>query len=278
MLNKSDDTPDVSEIVIALLAEMGFDSFEESDDAVKAYAPEDDFDAERLLELVKEHPELITSVDAKSIKNENWNQMWESNFPIADIAGRLVVYAPFHTDIPDREHKICIMPQMSFGTGHHETTSLMLELLLDLDTSGKKVLDMGCGTGILAIFAAMKNALTVTAIDIDEWAFRNAADNCKLNKIQNVEILQGDSSLIVGHKFDVVLANITRNILIADMNIYADCMSTGGLLQISGFHDSDFPDINAEAEKNGLKLVKSLKRKNWMAAVFIQSLRLCDFA
>ena len=268
MLVKNNNIPDVSEIVIALLSELGFDSFEETDDAVKAYTADEDFDAEILLELIKEHPELITSINTHRIKHENWNQKWESNFPIADIAERLVVYAPFHTDVPDREHSICIMPKMSFGTGHHETTSLMLELMLDLDASEKRVLDMGCGTGILAIFAAKKNARSVTAIDIDEWAYKNAAENGMLNNIHSIEILQGDGSLLAGRVFDIVLANITRNILLADMKIYTDCLSKGGTLQISGFHETDFNDITAEAEKNGLIAVKSLRKNNWMAAIF----------
>ena len=268
MLGKSENIPDVSEIVIALLSEMGFDSFEESDNAVKAYATEENFDAENLLELLREHPELITSFDTRSIKHENWNQMWENNFPIADIASRLAVHAPFHTDVPLREYRICIMPQMSFGTGHHETTSMMLELMLDLDVSGKNVLDMGCGTAILAIFATMKNAKSVAAIDIDEWAYSNAFENCKLNNINNIEILKGDSSLIVGRSFDIILANITRNILLSDMSTYANCLTAGGILQICGFYDSDFQDINVEAEKNGLMPVKSMKKKNWMAGVY----------
>ena len=268
MLAKNENTNDVSEIVIALLAELGFDSFEETDDTVKAYTPYDKVEIERLTELIKDHPELITSIDTRRIKDENWNKLWESNFPIADIAKRLVVYAPFHTDVPQREHSICIMPQMSFGTGHHETTSLMLELMLNIDIDNKKVLDIGCGTGILGIFAAKKNAHSVTAIDIDEWAYKNAKDNCELNKTQKIEILQGDSSLIKERKFDMILANITRNILLADMHIYANCLNNDGILQISGFMTSDFDDIADEADKNGLKIFKSLQKKNWMAALF----------
>ena len=269
MLAKNENTSEISEMVIALLAEMGFESFEETDDAVKAYVPDDDdVDVERLLELIKERPELITSVDTRRIKHENWNKIWESNFPVADIAERIAVYAPFHTEIPAREHNICIMPQMSFGTGHHETTALMLELMLDLETTGKKVLDMGCGTGILAIFAVKKKAGEVTAIDIDEWACSNAAENCKLNNISEIEIQQGNSELLVGRSFDIIIANITLNVLLADMVIYKNCLSTDGILQISGFLSSDFDDITQSAEKNNLKLLKKLQKKNWMAAVF----------
>jgi len=268
MVAKDNEIPDISEIVIALLAELGFDSFEESEEAVKAYTPAANFDVEAMLERIREHPELITSVDARRIKQENWNQLWESNFPMAEVAGRVVVYAPFHTDIPEMEYRICIMPQMSFGTGHHETTASMIELMLDLDMKGKRVLDMGCGTGILSIFAAMKQAQPVTAIDIDEWAYRNAAENCERNNISGIEILQGDSSLLAGRSFDVVLANINHNILLADMATYSKCLPANGLLLVSGFYTSDFPDITNAVKQNGLTFIKHVEKKNWVAAMY----------
>ena len=268
MVKENNEIPDISEIVIALLAELGFDSFEESEDAVKAYAPADNFDVEAMLERIRERPELITSVDAQRIKQENWNHLWESNFPIAEIAGRVVVYAPFHTDVPEMEYRICIMPQMAFGTGHHETTALMIELILDLDMAEKQVLDMGCGTGILAIFAAMKNAQQVTAIDIDEWAYRNAAENCERNSISGIEILQGDSRLLSGRSFDLILANINRNVLLADMETFSQCLSKDGLLQVSGFYTSDFPEITSEAKQIGLTFIGHSEKKNWVAALY----------
>ena len=268
MLAKNDKTPDVSEIVIALLSELGFDSFEETGDAVKGYASDDAFDAEGLAELVRERPELITSIDTRRIKQENWNKLWESNFPMAEITERVVIYAPFHRDVPECEYRICIMPQMAFGTGHHETTSAMIEMMLEIDIAGKHVLDMGCGTGILAIFAAMKNAASVTAIDIDEWAFRNAAENCERNKTGSVEILQGDSRLLANRRFDIALANINRNILLDDIAAYSACLPAGGILQTSGFYESDFADIEKKCRQNGLIPVKNLKKKKWMAAMF----------
>jgi len=268
MVAKNNEISDASEIVTALLAELGFDSFEETEDAVRAYVPAENFDVEAMLERIRDRPELITSVDARRIKQENWNQLWESNFPIAEVTERVVVHAPFHTDIPEMEYRICIMPQMAFGTGHHETTALMIEMMLSLDLKGKRVLDMGCGTGILAIFAAMKKAQPVTAIDIDEWAYRNAAENCERNHISNIEILQGDSSLLTGRNFDVVLANINHNILLADMATYSKCLPSGGLLLVSGFYTSDFPDITAAAKQNRLKLTKHLQKKDWVAALY----------
>ena len=268
MLAKNNETSEISEIVIALLAELGFDSFEESEDTVQAYTPAENFDTESLLELIRERPELITSIDTRRIKQENWNQLWESNFPMAEIADRVVVYAPFHTDVPEMEYRICIMPQMSFGTGHHATTSLMIEMMLGLDLAGKRVLDMGCGTGILSIFAAMKKAQPITAIDIDEWAYRNAAENYERNSFSNIEILQGDSRLLTGRSFDVVLANINHNILLADMATYSKCLSADGLLLVSGFYTSDFPDITATAKQNGLTLTRHLQKKDWVAALY----------
>ena len=268
ILAENNDVSDSADIVVALLAELGFESFETLDDAVKAYIPAENFDETALQQLMDEYPELMASADSRRIQQENWNHLWESNFPITEIAGRVLVFAPFHKDIPALEYRLCIMPQMSFGTGHHETTSSMIELMLDLDMSGKRVLDMGCGTGILAIFAAMKNALTVTAIDIDEWAYRNALENCERNGVSNIKIQQGDSALLAGCCFDIVLANINRNILLADMANYAQCLPEGGWLQVSGFYTSDFPDITTEAQRNGLKLIAHLEKKNWVAALY----------
>ncbi len=262
------DTSDTAEIAIALLAELGFESFEETNDAVKAYIREECYDAVALLNLAKEYPSIITSIDTKRVEQENWNHAWESNFPMVVIADRCVIYAPFHTNVPDVAYRINILPQMSFGTGHHETTSLMIELMLDMDLESKRILDMGCGTGILAIFASMKKASAVTAIDIDEWAYKNAAENCSRNNVTNVDILQGDSSLLTGKQFDLILANINRNVLMEDIPTYATCLPSGGQLQLSGFYSSDLPDIIAEAYKNGLEPVRHLTKKDWVAVLF----------
>ena len=259
---------DVSDMVVALLSELGYESFEDTDAGVKAYIREDMYDETVLLAFVEEYAHLIVSADVRKVRQENWNQVWESNFPMTDIENRCVVYAPFHKDVPDLEYSICILPQMSFGTGHHETTALMISHLLDAELSGKSVLDMGCGTGILAIFASMKQAQSITAIDIDEWAYKNAIENCERNGITNIEILQGDSSLLANRNFDVILANINRNILLEDIAVYANALSGGGLLQLSGFYISDLPDISAEAEKNGLNYIGHLEKKNWVAAQF----------
>ncbi|MDR0384658.1 MAG: 50S ribosomal protein L11 methyltransferase [Prevotellaceae bacterium] len=255
-------------IFIALLAELGFESFEEQGKTVKAYIPEGEYDENALFRTIRDYPDLAVSVKTERIMQENWNEVWESNFSMVEIAGRCVIFAPFHKNVPDLPYRICIMPQMSFGTGHHETTSLMAEMMLQLDLAGLNVLDMGCGTGILAILAHRKGAGKVTAIDIDEWAYKNAGENCSHNNITNIEILHGGSELLPGKMFDVIFANINRNILLRDISVYARCLRQGGLLQLSGFYAPDLDDISKEAEKNGFGYVRHLTKKDWVAALF----------
>ncbi|MDR2847986.1 MAG: 50S ribosomal protein L11 methyltransferase [Bacteroidales bacterium] len=258
-----------ADVAVALLAELGYESFETSGNTVKAYILQERYDAAALAELAEAYPALIGTVSTKEVPQENWNRLWESNFPMTVIPERCVVYAPFHTDVPDLPYKICILPQMSFGTGHHETTSLMLDLLIDADTTGKEVLDMGCGTGILAILASIKGAASVFAVDIDEWAYRNAIENCERNKVENVNVCQGNRKALQGKSFDLILANINRNILLDDMFAYIACLRKGGCLIMSGFYEDDLPDVTCEAEENGLKYVKHQTRKNWVAVQFV---------
>jgi ribosomal protein L11 methyltransferase len=258
------------DVAVALLSELGFESFEESGSTVKAYIREELFDAAALSATAEEYAHILASVASRHIRQENWNQVWESNFPMAVVAERCAIHAPFHTDVPELEYRIVIMPQMSFGTGHHETTALMVELMLDANIGGKTVLDMGCGTGILSILAAMKGARAITAVDIDEWAYRNTAENCVRNNTGGIEILMGDSSLLTGKNFDIVLANINRNILLADIGAYAACIPASGLLQVSGFYTADLCDIRTEARRHGLSYVRHLTRKDWVAAQFVK--------
>jgi ribosomal protein L11 methyltransferase len=266
-----DPSADVPDIVTALLAELGFESFEVAGNDVKAYIQEDCYDASALSALATAYASVISSFSVKKIVQENWNQAWESDFPITLIDRRCVVYAPFHSDVPDVPYKIVIRPQMSFGTGHHETTSLMLELLLDRDISGQNVLDMGCGTGILAILASVKNARLVMAIDIDEWAYANAVENCARNGATNVDVCQGGAELLAGRQFDMILANINRNTLLRDISAYAQCLQSGGLLQLSGFYTDDMPDITAEAAKNGLHYLQHKVKENWVAVQYVHA-------
>ena len=204
-------------------------------------------------------------------EEKNWNEELEKNFfqPIV-IDNRCVIHSTFHKDYPKAEYDIVINPQMAFGTGHHETTSSILGELLEADLKGKSVLDMGCGTSILAILASMRGAGKVTAIDIDDWCVNNSRDNIALNGISNITVELGDASLLNGREpFDVVIANINRNILLQDMPAYAACMKKGSELYISGFYTEDIPVLREKAESLGMEYVHHREKHNWAAVKFI---------
>ncbi len=209
---------DIADAIIAELGDLGYDSFSYSDDGFKAYIPSKNFDEEQVksLEILSFFQALYTITWEKTeIENQDWNKIWEENFTPILVQDRILVRAGFHPTIENIEHEIIIDPKMSFGTGHHATTALMLETILDMKTdfSGKKVLDMGCGTGILSIMAAQTGAQSVTGIDIDEWAYNNAMENIATNNMNNIRILIGDATLLDGQEhYDIILANIIRNI------------------------------------------------------------------
>lgn len=206
----------------------------------------------------------------REAEDKDWNEEWEKNFfqPII-IGDRCVIHSTFHHDIPQADYDIVINPQMAFGTGHHETTSLIIGELLDNDLQGKSLLDMGCGTSILAILARMRGAAPCTAIDIDEWCVRNSLENIELNGVDRISVFQGDASALEGKgPFDVVIANINRNILLNDMKQYARCMRSGSELYMSGFYVDDIPVIQAEAERNGLRFVHHREKNRWAAVKF----------
>ena len=219
---------DIADAIIAELGDLGYDSFSYSDDGFKAYIPSKNFDEEQVksLEILSFFQALYTITWEKTeIENQDWNKIWEENFTPILVQDRILVRAGFHPTIENIEHEIIIDPKMSFGTGHHATTALMLETILDMkpDFSGKKVLDMGCGTGILSIMAAQTGAQSVTGIDIDEWAYNNAMENIATNNMNNIRILIGDATLLDGQEhYDIILANINRNILLNDMPAYVN--------------------------------------------------------
>ena len=200
----------------------------------------------------------------ESVVNKNWNEEWEKYFfePIV-IDDKCVIHSSFHKDFPMLEYDITIDPKMAFGTGHHETTSLMVSEILKMDFTDKTVLDMGCGTSVLAILASMRGAESLTAIDIDDWCVDNSLDNLKLNNINNIEVFLGDASLLPGKTFDVILANINRNILVNDMHTYAGCLPENGLLFMSGFYTEDVPVIEAKARELGFSMQYFLHKNNW---------------
>ena len=263
----------ITDVLSALTAEIGFESFVECEGGMQAYVQQTLFDEEALKTVLADFP--IPDTEISYIINEpedkNWNEEWEKNFfqPIV-IENRCVIHSTFHKDYPEAEYDIVINPQMAFGTGHHETTSSILGELLDADLKGKSVLDMGCGTSILAILASMRGANPVTAIDIDDWCVNNSRDNIKLNHIDNITVELGDASLLANKQpFDVIIANINRNILLNDMAAYANCMHSGSEIYMSGFYVQDIQAIREKAESLGMEFVHHREKNNWAAVKLI---------
>lgn len=263
---------EVNEILIALLSEIGYDSFADTEEDLKAYIPTSSFDKSSLETLLSEFPVQKHSISYQSeeMEDKDWNEEWEKNFfqPIV-IGERCVIHSSFHKDIPKTEYRIMINPKMAFGTGHHETTSLILEELLEADLKDKRLLDMGCGTSILAILASMRGANPITAIDIDDWCVDNSIENLKLNEIHSVHVMQGDASSLKDMKpFDIIIANINRNILLNDMPAYVQSMVSGGHIWMSGFYENDIPVLCERAESLGLHYLSHRKKHNWATVHF----------
>ena len=254
-----------TEILIAELGNIGFESFVENENGVVAYVQKE-MNNTHLLEniFILNSDEFVISYTKKEIAQTNWNAEWEKNFTPIQVDDLVSVRAPFHNN-PNLEYDIVIEPKMSFGTGHHETTHMMIQHLLKLDLKNKKVLDMGCGTGILAIFAEMKNAKPIDAIDIDNWCYLNALENVRRNNCNDISVFEGDASLLIGKKYDLIIANINRNILLKDMQTYTNCLNDKGVLLLSGFYKEDIPVIDIEVIKYQLKLETFIERNNWVA-------------
>lgn len=262
-----------NDIIAALAAELGFESFVESEQGTIGYVPINQYDEQALNEALADFPMPDTKVTFTTceMEDKNWNEEWEKHFfePIV-VDSRCVIHSTFHKDYPKADFDIIINPQMAFGTGHHQTTRLIISYLLDIELNGKTVLDMGCGTSILAILASMRGAKALTAIDIDEWCVNNSIDNLALNNINNIKVFQGDASSLASEgPFDVIIANINRNILLADMQYYVARMNQGGEIYFSGFYESDLPMIQAEAERHGLRYISHRVEKDWTAAQFV---------
>jgi ribosomal protein L11 methyltransferase len=258
-----------TEILIAELGFAGFESFVENDNGVIAYIQEKDW-SEHILDDINilSSEEFSISFKKEVIEQTNWNKEWERNFNPIQVDDLVSIRAPFH-DNPQLQYDIVIEPKMSFGTGHHETTHMMIQHLIDLDLDHKKVLDMGCGTGILAIFAEMKGAQPIDAIDIDNWCYQNSLENCNRNHCEHISVYEGNASLLKNKKYDIIIANINRNILLNDIQIYASCLENKGVLLLSGFYKEDIPIIKAETSKYKLQLEKTIERNNWVAVKFV---------
>jgi len=263
----------VNSILSATIAEIGFESFVEDELGTTAYIQSNLFDVNALDNILEDFPmeaEIIYTF--KSIEEKNWNEEWEKNYfqPLI-IDDRCIIQSTFHKVPATYEYNIFIDPKMAFGTGHHQTTELMIREILKDDFNGKSLLDMGTGTAILAILASMRGADPITAIDIDQWAYDNAVENLSLNNIDNVSVKIGGAELLGDTKFDIILANINRNILLNDIHAYVSVLNNGGTLYMSGFYTEDIPAITEECNKNGLSFCYNTVKENWVAVKYVKA-------
>ncbi|RNC65378.1 50S ribosomal protein L11 methyltransferase [Proteiniphilum sp. X52] len=268
--NCEPNTEVLTDVLSAQLGEIGFESFVRTETGLEAYIPLPVLSLEKVDQLLSDFPLAAEITYSHSeMEDKNWNEEWEKNYfqPVV-IDDRLCIHSSFHKIGGEFRYSILIDPKMSFGTGHHQTTELMMRELLKMDLQGKSLLDMGCGTAVLAILASMRGAGPVTAIDIDEWAYRNAMENARLNGIGNIHLLQGGAELLGEERYDVILANINRNILLRDIPAYTRVLNRNGVLMMSGFYKEDIPAIRAAAEAQRLTYGHFSEIDRWVAAIF----------
>lgn len=261
--------PDFNEILIAELGEIGYESFVENDEGLSAYITETDFNLKKLQQIIEGYQQLTPiTFEYEQLETKNWNEEWERNYEPIQVAGQIQVRASYHTPDPAFQYDIVIDPKMSFGTGHHETTTLVMEQQLSLDHSDKSVLDVGSGTGILAILAEMLGANRLTAFDIEEWAYLNAVENAELNGCKHIHVFQGTIEDCPADSYDIILANINRNILLREIPTYVRFLKSGGTLIVSGFYAFDIDDIVQKAEEVHLKLITQKTLNQWAVLKF----------
>jgi len=262
------DTTENREILVAMLSDLAFESFDESEEQVMGYIPGESVDFEEIEAITSLLPFSVVT-ENELIPDKNWNELWEKNYfkPLL-IGNRFLVRAPFHTEFEPAEFELVIEPKMAFGTGNHETTTLVAEQILNMDLAGKTVLDMGCGTGILGMLASLKGAKSVTAIDIDTWSFESTVENTRLNNILNLEAKLGDASLLGSETFEIIFANIHKNVIINDLPVYESVLQSGGKLYLSGFYAHDMADVKAKAESLGLVDAGFQEKNNWVVYAF----------
>jgi len=258
-----------SEILIAELGEKPFESFIETDNGFSAYIQKELRTEDILNDIyLLSSPEFTISFIVEQIEQVNWNEEWEKNFEPIDVDGKCHVRAPFHPKT-NAKFDIIIEPKMSFGTGHHETTHMMIQHLLETDITNLKTLDMGCGTAILAILAEMKGAKPIDAIDIDNWCYLNSIENAERNNCHEITVYEGDANLLKDKNYDVIIANINRNILLNDMQQYVDSLKKDGILLLSGFYNEDIPFIDASCTEKGLTFVKKFEINNCVSLKYV---------
>jgi ribosomal protein L11 methyltransferase len=261
-----------SDLLVNSLSAVGFDTFEETETGFKAYIPFVDFDKDRTDLALEEYKGMFTfSYQEETVASRNWNEEWESNFEPLEINDQCYVRATFHQPRPEFKYEIVIDPKMAFGTGHHQTTAMMMQWMLEEDLTQKTVLDMGCGTGILAILAAKLGAVEITAIDYDPLCFESTLENSALNASYHIKALCGSKEIIPDQKFDVILANINRNILLDQLDRYVQVLGDHGIILLSGFYEGqDLEMIKEKARALNLQFCGNKTDKNWVAAKFVR--------
>lgn len=261
-----------SDVLIAQLSELNYESFVENENGFCAYIQEENFDESLLEQTFSELNEFFKiDYSIKVIPQQNWNKEWESSFQPIEVEGKCYIRAPFHDPKPGFKYDVIIEPKMSFGTGHHNTTQLMIGKLMLLNVKNKSLLDMGCGTGVLAIVASMMGANPITAIDIDDWSFENTKENLEKNNINNVLVHKGDAQILQKKIFNTILANINKNVLLADMPIYVRSLENGGNLILSGFFETDVKELSDKASELGLKFEDMAVSEQWTMLHFIKA-------
>jgi ribosomal protein L11 methyltransferase len=261
--------------LIAELADDGYESFEETEYGVNAYIPDCDFNETTLQELIRQVELLIGNIDISHLlyKDKNWNEYWERNFSPVTINNEVFIGAPFHIPPTGIPYKIWLEPKMSFGTGHHPSTWLMVEKMITMPFEQKSVFDVGCGTGVLAILASLKNATEVWAVDNNEWAYMNALGNLRLNKCNNINILAGDYQVVLQKKFDIIMANINRNVLLNEIKEYVQLMKCNACLLLSGILTVDETMIIQETTRCGLTVDEVIHKDGWSLIVAVNTLK-----
>ena len=265
------ENENLKDMFMELLGSIGFDSFMDTDEGFEAYCQEPALNEEEINDIMQmEQFVNVKLLKKELIPDQDWNATWEASYEPVIINEFCRIRAPFHKVEGSYKYDLIIEPKMSFGTAHHETTSQIIELMLQSDFSGLNLLDMGSGTGVLAILAKKLGSATTVAIDNDEWAYRNALDNIRLNDENDIVVELGDATSLNDRQFDVILANINRNILLRDMKEYVKCLVNGGKIFFSGFYEEDLVLITKEAERLGLTYSNHVTKNNWTAAVFVK--------